>query len=65
MPDKSIDDAQIMCIARAAGLHKAIDRFPDDIRAAARGAAQARDAFEPPENPTAEPWPPMRTGAGV
>ena len=65
MSDKSIDDAQIMCIARAAGLHKAIERFPDDIRAAARGAAQAREAFTAPANPTVEPWPPMRTGAGV
>lgn len=65
MTDKFPNEAEVVIAAKAAGLHKAVDQFPDDVRAAAKAAAQARNAFSPPGEPTVEPWPPMRTGGGV
>jgi hypothetical protein len=50
-----------LAMARAAGLHEAVDRFPDDVVAAARAAAQDL-ADLPAVDGTAEPWPPMRAG---
>jgi hypothetical protein len=50
----------IVALARAAGLDKALAQFPADIAAAARGAASARDALPVQDNVAAEPWPPMR-----
>jgi hypothetical protein len=47
-------------LARAAGLHKAVKQFPDDVAAAAHGAASAREALGVMDNVAAEPWPPMR-----
>lgn len=47
-------------VAERAGLGKALAEFPDDVAAAARGAAAASAALKPPEEPRAEPWPPMR-----
>ncbi len=45
--------------ARAAGLGKAVEQFPDCVADAARAAAQ--DLADMPEiDGTAEPWPPMR-----
>ena len=46
--------------ARAAGLDKAVRSFPDDVIAAAQGAAQSGGAVTAPVDPAAEPWPPMR-----
>ena len=55
-----MEKAEILALARAAGLKKAAHEFPDDVVVAAHAAEQARNNFAPPENPTAEPWPPMR-----
>jgi hypothetical protein len=52
--------ADAFALARAAGLHKAVKQFPDDIVAAAHGAVSAREALGAQENVAAEPWPPMR-----
>jgi len=53
-------DADIVALARAAGLDKALKNFPADISAAAHGASSARDTLPVQENVAAEPWPPMR-----
>ena len=49
-------------IARAAGLGKALEEFPEDVAAAAAAAAPHLRAFEAPVDPAVEPWPPMRVG---
>ena len=48
-----------LAVARAAGLDKCVELFPDDVIAAAQGAAQDR-AELPAVEGAAEPWPPMR-----
>ena len=48
----------IFALARAAGLHKAVDQFPDCVADAARAAAQDR-ADMPEVDGTSEPWPPL------
>ena len=55
-----MDKADILAFARAAGLDIALRDFPEDVNVAAQAAAQARAAFALPEDPAAEPWPPMR-----
>ena len=45
--------------ARAAGLDKAVKRFPEDVAAAVLAAANARNAMPALDDVTAEPWPPM------
>lgn len=62
MTDRHDSDTAILVVARAAGLQKAIDHFPEDVRFAASAAAHARQAFAPPADAAAEPWPPMRAG---
>jgi len=61
MIDEKADDktAKIFATARAAGLDKAIEQFPDDIINAAQAAAQDRDDMPAITN-TQRPWPPMR-----
>ena len=61
MIDKRTDDktAKIFAIARAAGLEKAIEKFPEDVINAAQAAAQDRDGMPAITN-TQRPWPPMR-----
>lgn len=54
-------DSDWMDMARRAGLGTALDRFPDDVRVAAEGAARAA-AFVRPNAPVDEPWPPMKPG---
>ena len=49
-------------LARAAGLHKALEDHPEDVAAAAALAAPQLRAFTAPTAPTVEPWPPMRAG---
>jgi hypothetical protein len=65
MTDRHDRDTTMLVLATAAGLQKAIDSFPEDVRAAANAAAHARQAFAPPADAAAEPWPPMRTGACI
>ena len=65
MTFKLTSEAEILDLAAAAGLEKAISGFRDDVIGAAAAAAHARNAFSEPDDPTTEPWPPMRTGSGV
>ena len=51
-------------LARRAGLDKALAEFPDDVAAAAEQAGNAMGRMKAPTDPRAEPWPPMRAGAG-
>lgn len=60
-----MDKLAIEILARRAGLQKALAEFPDDVQAAARQAAAAADNIKPPNDPRAEPWPPMRVGDGL
>jgi len=59
IPDAPLD---ILALARAAGLGKAVDRFPDCVADAARAAAQDRNDM-PEIDGVNEPWPPMRIGS--
>ena len=58
MHDKT--DNELLAIARAAGLDKAIAEFRNDVLGAAKSAADARNAFTPTSDPAVEPWPPMK-----
>jgi len=60
-----MDDKTIELAARRAGLAKALAEFPEDVAAAAKQAAGAAEKIKPPADPAAEPWPPMRAGAGL
>ena len=55
-----MEKSEILAVARAAGLGKAVHEFRDDVIAAAYAAAHARSGFDQPHDPAAEPWPPMR-----
>ena len=59
------DTTSALLIAEAAGLHKALASYRDEVLAAARSAADMRKAFTAPDHPAVEPWPPMRTGGGT
>jgi hypothetical protein len=58
-------DPIVIALARAAGLDKALALFPDDVQAAAEQALNNAHAVRVPTSPAAEPWPPMRAGAGL
>ena len=58
-------DQIVEALARAAGLHKALADFPDDVAAAAAQALDNAGAVKVPTDPAAEPWPPMRAGVGL
>jgi hypothetical protein len=60
-----MDKELIARLARAAGLDKALAEYPDDVVMAAEQALGHRDAIAWPADPAAEPWPPMRAGAGL
>ena len=62
MSDKTDQDSEVLALARAAGLDKAIAEFRSDVLAGAKSAADARRAFTPCDDPAVEPWPPMKTG---
>ena len=59
-----MDKTLIEVLARRAGLDKALTEFPDDVAAAAEQANGVAARIQAPTDPRAEPWPPMRTGAG-
>src|SRR5262249_19981205 len=63
--EKAMDKELIVRLARAAGLDKALAEFPDDVQAAAQQALGNKGGIEFPEDPAAEPWPPMRSGTGL
>jgi hypothetical protein len=60
-----MDKAEIELLARRAGLDKALAQFPEDVTIAANQASGAVARMKAPTDPRAEPWPPMRTGAGL
>jgi hypothetical protein len=55
-----MEKPEILTLARAAGLDKALREFRDDVIAAALAAEHARSGFDAPGDPATEPWPPMR-----
>ena len=55
-----MDEQLVFALARIAGLHRALEKFPADVAAAAAQAFAHRSVVQAPEDPTAEPWPPMR-----
>ena len=59
------DVTSALLTAEAAGLHKAIAEYRDEVLAAAKSAADMRKNFTAPGDPAVEPWPPMRTGGGA
>jgi thiamine pyrophosphate-dependent acetolactate synthase large subunit-like protein len=65
--DRGVDamDPIIAALAQAAGLGKALSQFPDDVQAAAEQALNNAGVIQVPVDPAAEPWPPMRPGAGL
>jgi hypothetical protein len=60
-----MDQHLIAALARAAGLDKALAEFPDDVAEAAAQALNNAGAIQVPDDPAAEPWPPMRVGTGL
>lgn len=46
--------------ARAVGLSKAAQQFPQDVAVAIKSAEQTRAALGELDDVAAEPWPPMR-----
>jgi len=60
-----MDEELFRALVRAAGLERTFAKFPGDVRAAAAQALRTAGAIPVPENPTAEPWPPMRAGVGL
>ena len=59
---KTLDQEDVLRIAEAAGLQKAIAQHRDDVLAAAKAAVDARSGFSIPDDAALEPWPPMRAG---
>jgi hypothetical protein len=55
-----MDESEVSALARRAGLEKALAEFPDDVEAAAAQAATTIERLQRPDDPRAEPWPPMR-----
>lgn len=60
-----MDQQIIAALARAAGLDKALEEFPDDVAVAAGQALNNAGVMHVPTDPAAEPWPPMRPGVGL
>ena len=52
----------VASLATAAGLSVALSDFPGDVAAAAAAARAAMAALKLPDDPVAEPWPPMQVG---
>jgi hypothetical protein len=60
-----MDEHLVAVLARAAGLEKALAEFPEDVAAAAAQALNNAGIIQVPEDPSAEPWPPMRAGVAL
>jgi hypothetical protein len=60
-----MDKDLIAKLAHAAGLEKALAEFADDVALAVEQALGNRGAIAYPDDPAAEPWPPMRAGTGL
>ncbi len=61
----AIDAQLVAMLARAAGLDKALAEFPEDVAAAAAQGLGNAGIIRYPTDTAAEPWPPMRAGAGL
>jgi len=59
-----MDEKLVAILARAAGLEKVLAEFPEDVMAAAAQALNNAGVIRVPDDPAAEPWPPMRVGVG-
>lgn len=57
-----MDMQTIEVLARRTGLARALAEFPEDVMAAAKQAADVAQKIRRPDDPTAEPWPPMKAG---
>ena len=64
MTGETVDRAAVELLARRAGLDKALAEFPDDVAFAITQAGNAAARMNAPADPRAEPWPPMKAGAG-
>ncbi len=60
-----MDKETIETLARRAGLARVLAKFPDDVAASAKQAADVAEKIKRPADPRAEPWPPMRAGIGL
>jgi hypothetical protein len=60
-----MDEQLVAVLARAAGLEKALAEFPEDVAVAAAQALNNAGVIKVPDDPAAEPWPPMRAGVGL
>jgi hypothetical protein len=60
-----MDKVTIELLAQRAGLEKALTEFPEDVAAAAEQASGSVARMKAPTDPRAEPWPPMKAGAGL
>jgi hypothetical protein len=60
-----MDKATVELLAHRAGLEKALAEYPEDVAAAAEQASRSVKRLKAPTDPRAEPWPPMRAGAGL
>lgn len=60
-----MDKEMVIALARRAGLDKALAEHPRDVADAAAQASLHRGIMKAPEDPAAEPWPPMRAGVGL
>jgi hypothetical protein len=60
-----MDKTMLELLAQRAGLDKALKEFPEDIAAAAEQASGSVARMNAPTDPRAEPWPPMKAGAGL
>ena len=62
-PSLESDEAQIMMLARMAGLDLALQAHRQDVLTAARVALNVQKSFSGPAVNTVEPWPGMKVKA--
>jgi hypothetical protein len=60
-----MDTALMEALAKLAGLEKMLADHPDDVAVAFTSALGHRNVMQAPEDPAAEPWPPMQAGAAL
>ena len=60
-----MDKDLIAKLAHAAGPRQGAGGIPDDVAVAAEQALGNQGAIAYPDDPAAEPWPPMRAGVGL
>ena len=62
---RSLNEEDIVRIAEAAGLQKALAQHRQDVLGAAKAAMDARNAFADVDDPTLEPCPALRVGGAA